>query len=62
MKDDFGGDMENENILTEILNQEIVRELLMEIDSEISDERVKFIWSHCENNPWNAPVMHKLLP
>lgn len=55
--------METEkDLLTEIFNEEIVRELLTEQFPDISDDRIKYVWSCCDGNPWNALVMNGLLP
>jgi hypothetical protein len=45
----------------ELFNIEIVRELLLEYDENISPETVLEIWSKCDGNPWNAPVIYLIL-
>jgi hypothetical protein len=49
------------NNLNDILNQEIARELLLEINPELSDTTFDYIWSMSQGNPWNCPVSYKIL-
>jgi hypothetical protein len=50
----------SDQLLYDILQKEIVRELLLEVDPQISDAMVDHIWSVCKGNPWNAPYLYKL--
>jgi len=47
--------------LNEILNQEIVRETLLEVNPNTDDALVEKIWSHCNGNPWNAVPLYNIL-
>ena len=39
----------------------IARELLFQEDPDITEETIEKIWSHCNGNPWDAPVLFKLI-
>jgi hypothetical protein len=47
--------------IDDILSIEIVRELLTEVNPNITDAEVNDIWSKCGGNPWNAQILYKLL-
>jgi len=47
--------------LNEIFKQEIARELMLEINPELSQEKFEEVWSKCNGNPWNADILYKLL-
>lgn len=49
------------NDLNDILNQEIARELLKEINPDISETTFDYIWSASKGNPWDVRRMHRLL-
>ena len=51
----------SENTMDDILNLEIARELLLQENPLISDEEVDKIWESCDGNPWNAPILYKLI-
>lgn len=42
----------------DVLELEIVRALLLEINSEITDEEVSKIYGMCCGNPWNADKLY----
>ncbi len=44
-----------------ILNEEIARELLLEINPEISDEEFNKVWEICDGNPWDAEIIYKMV-
>ena len=48
-------------IRNDILNQEIVRECLLEIDPMTDDALVERIWELCKGNPWNAAPMYQIM-
>jgi hypothetical protein len=45
----------------DILNQEIVRESLLEIEPNTDDALVEQIWKFCGGNPWNAVPLYQML-
>lgn len=45
----------------EILNIEIAKETMLEINPEVSDSDVERIYSKCEGNPWNAGILYELM-
>jgi hypothetical protein len=51
----------NKQDLENIFNLEVARELLLEENPTITDEEVNNIWIMCENNPWNAPILYKMI-
>ena len=53
----------NEKIKTndDILNEEIVRATLTEVNPETDDKLVEYIWSICDGNPWDAVPLYKIL-
>jgi|JI10StandDraft_1071094.scaffolds.fasta_scaffold42464_2 hypothetical protein len=42
-------------------NVGIVRELLLEVNPQISDETVIRIWDLCNGNPWCAKVTYNIV-
>jgi hypothetical protein len=46
--------------LESLLNIEIARELLLTKDPNLTEETFNIIWSKCNNNPYNAPVLWEL--
>ena len=48
-----------ENILA-IFNQEVVRELVLEVEPTATDEKIQAIYKLCGNNPWNAHIVHSM--
>lgn len=44
----------------EILNQEIARELILEINPLLTEEQFDVLWPLCKGNPWDAPIIYKL--
>ena len=52
-------DLEKE--MQAILNEEIAKELLIELKPDISEEKIKEIYALCDGNPWNAPILYKML-
>lgn len=54
--------MHSENTtMDDILNLEIARELLVEVNPNITDAEVDEIWSKCNGSPWNAQILYKLI-
>lgn len=49
------------SILDTMLNQEIVKQLLLDENPHITDEEVLKIWKKCKNNPWSAPILYHLM-
>lgn len=43
------------------MGTEIVRELLLEINPNLSDEKFLEIWKMCHGNPFNAPILYQIL-
>lgn len=50
-----------EDLVTDIFNLEIVRELLVEINPDVDDETVAKIYSMTGGNPWNAPTLYSII-
>ena len=53
-------DLMNED-LTEIFNQEIARELMLEHNPNLTQEKFEEVWAKCQGNPWNAGILYKML-
>jgi hypothetical protein len=51
---------ETAQITDEVLNIEIARELLLEINPEISEAEIKGMLV-ISSNPWDAPILYKML-
>jgi len=49
------------NDLNNILNQEIARELLLELDPDLTDTTFDYVWSIAQGNPYNCPVLFNIL-
>jgi hypothetical protein len=47
--------------MQDILNQEIVRETLLEINPDTDDALVEKMWALCKGNPWNAVPLYNIL-
>lgn len=47
--------------LDDVFNLEIARELLVDIDPNITDEDLSKLYSKCNGNPWNAPILYSML-
>jgi hypothetical protein len=47
--------------LNEILNQEIVRETLLEVNPDTDDALVERMWALCKGNPWNAVPLYEIM-
>ncbi len=47
--------------LDEILNQEIVRESLLEVEPMTDDALVERMWALCKGNPWNAVPLYQIM-
>jgi hypothetical protein len=45
----------------DILNQEIVRETLLEVNPDTDDTLVERMWSLCKGNPWNAVPLYEIM-
>lgn len=52
--------MMNEQI-NDILNQEIARELMLEHNPNLTQQKFEEVWSLCQGNPWNAGILYKML-
>lgn len=50
-----------DEMMREILNQEIARELMLEINPNLTQEKFEEVYNNCGGNPWNAGIMYKLL-
>lgn len=50
-----------QNEMVEMFNKEVARELLLEQDPTIADSVVDRIWEACAGNPFDAPILHKLI-
>jgi len=53
--------MITEDEVAEVLNREIVRELMMEVNPVCTADEVDFIWKRCQGNPWNAKILYSLI-
>lgn len=53
--------MTDNNTIMDSFNFEIVRELLLEIDDEITTEEIHKIYDLCQGNPWNAGILYQIL-
>jgi hypothetical protein len=47
--------------IDDILNQEIVRECLLEIEPNTDDALVERMWALCKGNPWNAVPLYEIM-
>lgn len=47
--------------MEDILNEEIARELIMEIDKNLPEEKFQQIWQACKGNPFDAPIIYSIL-
>lgn len=47
--------------IVDVFTTELVRELLTEVDANVTDEEVVAISKICGNNPWDAPLVYKIL-
>jgi len=45
----------------DILNQEIVRETLLEVNPNTDNALVEKMWALCKGNPWNAVPLYNIL-
>lgn len=43
------------------MNQEIVRECLLEIEPATDDALVERMWALCRGNPWNAVPLYQII-
>lgn len=50
-----------DSIMADVFNLEIARELLIEVNKDITDAEVESVMSKCGGNPWNAKIMYQLL-
>jgi len=61
LKNVISGDKtELEDELGRVFNLNICKELLMEINPNISDEEVNEIFDKCNGNPWDAKILYEL--
>jgi hypothetical protein len=51
----------NEEQLKLILIREIARELVLEHNPELTEDKFEQVWSLCKGNPWNAGIVYQLL-
>jgi hypothetical protein len=54
-------DFPSADAVQDALNQEIVRETLLEVNADTDDALVERIWSLCKGNPWNAVPLYNIL-
>lgn len=47
--------------LNEVFNQELARELLLELDPNLTSTTFDCIWSMSQGNPHNCPILFKVL-
>lgn len=52
-------DVEEE--LATVLNFNIAKELLKQINNNLSDGEILDIFEKCQGNPFNAPILYQLL-
>ena len=50
-----------DDVLNDLVNQEIARELMLEVNSNFTEEQFQSIWKLCKGNPWNAGVLYQIL-
>lgn len=43
----------------EIFMEEIARELMLEINPNLTQEKFEQVWSLCDSNPWNAGIIYR---
>lgn len=48
-------------LMLDTLNLEIARELLTLANPSITDEDISAIYSKCNHNPWNAPILYSIM-
>lgn len=48
------------NELNEIMNQEIARELILEINPQLTDDEFDNFWPMCKGKPFDAPILYKI--
>jgi hypothetical protein len=54
-------DFPSADAMQDILNQEIVRECLLEIEPNTDDALVERMWALCKGNPWNAVPLYQIM-
>jgi hypothetical protein len=54
-------DFPSADAVQDALNQEIVRETLLEVNADTDDALVERIWALCKGNPWNAVPLYNIL-
>jgi hypothetical protein len=54
-------DFPSADAMQDILNQEIVRECLLEIEPNTDDALVERMWALCKDNPWNAVPLYEIM-
>ena len=47
--------------MSDEFNRAIAEELLLDVDKTITQETMDLVWSKCNGNPWNAPILHALM-
>ena len=47
--------------LNNVVNQEIARELLLEIDPNLTDTMFDCVWSAAQGNPWDCAVIFEIM-
>ena len=50
----------NEEELSDIFNKEILRELMMETDPEVTDEEVDKYFDMSNKNPWDGKLLYEI--
>lgn len=47
--------------IEEEFNFQIVKELILEINKNETEQTMLDIWSKCRNNPWNAGIIYSMI-
>ena len=50
----------NENMM-DAFNEAIAWELMVKINPDLTQEKFDEVWPKCNGNPWNAPILYKML-
>lgn len=48
-------------LMLDTLNLEIAKELLTQVNPSITDKEISAIYSKCNHNPWNAPILYSIM-
>ena len=47
--------------IEEIFKEEVARELMLEINPNLTQEKFDEVWKLCNGNPWDAGILYELL-